>query len=197
MATPRKLSNALELDRRASATLSKTQDVFSFARHNRTGQVKAELEAGVDPDIRDDKGSSILIHAAQNNLKNMAKVALRTGIDINGVNFKGNTALHYCYAYGYVAGLGAYLVSKGADPDQQNGAGISANDAVRDPESFFAHEAAAQDDPRYTGRGAGATTREAEQWDNTLQTEEGQEGGPVARPTRREGHVYSRSTVRV
>ena len=37
-------------------------------------------------------------------------------------NKNGQTALHYCFAYGYFE-LGEYLVSKGASPDVRNANG--------------------------------------------------------------------------
>ena len=38
---------------------------------------------------------------------------------------KGNTPLHFCYAYGFAETLGQYLISKGADPKIQNNKGMT------------------------------------------------------------------------
>lgn len=100
------------------------QDIFSLARHNRIREVTALLDRGVPVDIRDKFGNTILIVACQNGLKRMAKLALRRGCDIDARNLKGNTALHFCHAYGYGSGLGAYLVEKGSDESVRNSAGF-------------------------------------------------------------------------
>jgi ankyrin repeat protein len=110
----------------AEATLTgeHVQDIFSLARHNRIREVTALLDRGIPVDIQDKFGNTILIVASQNGLKRMAKLALRRGCDIDARNLKGNTALHFCHAYGYGAGLGAYLVDKGADESARNLAGF-------------------------------------------------------------------------
>ncbi|CAK9102743.1 Methylenetetrahydrofolate reductase [Durusdinium trenchii] len=71
-------------------------------------------------DVRDHFGNSVLSIACQNGLKRIAKLALRRGADINAVNHRGNTPLHFCYMYQYGETLGAYLISKGADPMVRN-----------------------------------------------------------------------------
>jgi hypothetical protein len=38
---------------------------------------------------------------------------------------KGNTALHYCFRYGYGDTLGVYLISKGADRSILNHSGLN------------------------------------------------------------------------
>lgn len=43
----------------------------------------------------------MLLLAAQNNSRRMIKLALKHGGDIDAINSKGNTALHYAMAYGY------------------------------------------------------------------------------------------------
>lgn len=53
--------------------------------------------------------------ACQNGLKRVAKLALRRGADINATNYKGNSCLHFCFAFGYGDSLGSYLISKGAN----------------------------------------------------------------------------------
>jgi ankyrin repeat protein len=53
----------------------------------------------------------MLTYAAQNGNKRIAKICLRRGCKINAQNFRGQTALHYCYSFGY-SELGEYLESK-------------------------------------------------------------------------------------
>jgi ankyrin repeat protein len=78
------------------------------------------LDAGVPVDVADRYGNTILQIAAQNGLKRIAKLALRRGANINTQNFRGYTPLHYCYAFKFGDTLGAYLISKGADPLVRN-----------------------------------------------------------------------------
>jgi ankyrin repeat protein len=61
--------------------------IFSYARHNRIDQVKQLLdEEGVDPEVRDWAGNTILIIACQNGLKNMIKCVLRRGAHFDTQN---------------------------------------------------------------------------------------------------------------
>lgn len=63
---------------------------------------RAELDSrsGVPADVRDDHGNTILLVACQNGHKRAVKAALRRGADMNARNYRGNTALHFCYAFG-------------------------------------------------------------------------------------------------
>lgn len=96
------------------------EDIFSLARHGKISEVEDLLNRAVPVNVRDRHGNTILSVACQNGLKKMAKLALRRGADINARNYKGNTPLHFCYAYGYGDTLGAYLTSKGADTSLKN-----------------------------------------------------------------------------
>ncbi|EKX34207.1 hypothetical protein GUITHDRAFT_119624 [Guillardia theta CCMP2712] len=86
--------------------------LFSRARHGRYKEVEALLDSGLSPDLRDEFGNTVLIIAAQNGNKRITKICLRRGANINAQNFRGQTSLHYCYAFGYME-LGSYLESKG------------------------------------------------------------------------------------
>lgn len=99
------------------------EDIFSFARHNRSHELEGLLDKGVPVDVRDHHGNTVLSIACQNGLKRIAKIALRHGADLNTTNFRGNTPLHFCYKYGYGHSLGVYLLSKGADPTPRNNDG--------------------------------------------------------------------------
>lgn len=107
--------------------------IFSCVRHNRLDEVKAWLDAGGKADSRDYAGNTLLAVACQNGLKSMAKAALRAGGNINTANDVGNTPLHFCSAYGYADTLGAYILSKGADPGVRNKWGCTAADVRSDP----------------------------------------------------------------
>jgi hypothetical protein len=111
--------------------------VFRRIRHGRVGETFALFTSGaVDPNSRDRFGNTPLIVAAQNDRKRIAKMLVKTaGADVNLRNEKGNTALHYCYAYGHFE-LGTFLERKGADFRVANGAGVAPRDVFRkDPEA--------------------------------------------------------------
>ena len=63
-------------------------DIFSMTRHNRAREVLDLLERGVNPNIADAFGNTVLSIACQNGLKRIAKGALRKGADINYRNVR-------------------------------------------------------------------------------------------------------------
>ena len=79
--------------------------------------------------MRDRFGNTPLIVAAQNNRKRISKLCVRAGVPLDAVNAQGNSALHYCYGYGYFE-LGEYLIAKGADPDVKNADGLTPRDTL-------------------------------------------------------------------
>ncbi|OWZ23772.1 hypothetical protein PHMEG_0001303 [Phytophthora megakarya] len=126
---------------RVAAPPADDYDLFSAARHNRYDSVIYMLDQGVHVNSRDAYGNTLLSIACQNGLKRIVKLALRRGANINSQNNRGNTALHFCFAYGYGDSLGntalhfcfaygygdslgAYLISKGADTTIENDDGI-------------------------------------------------------------------------
>ncbi|KAF4131928.1 OTU-like cysteine protease domain-containing protein [Phytophthora infestans] len=92
---------------RSAAPPADDYDLFSAARHNHYDSVVYMLD-----------------NTCQNGLKRITKLALRRGANINSQNNRGNTALHFCFAYGYGDSLGAYLISKGADTTIENDDGL-------------------------------------------------------------------------
>ena len=100
-------------------------DIFSLTRHNHYDQVEHLLDAGYSPNLQDGNGNSILHIACQNGLKRIAKLALRRGAEINLQNRNGNTPLHFCFGLSFGETLGAYLISKGANPDMRNNIGMT------------------------------------------------------------------------
>ena len=77
-----------------------------------------------------------MLVAAQNGLKGMAKVLLNAGADLNCVNSKGNTALHFCFAYGF-AKLAAFLMKNGADDNIRNHEGMLCYDGLSKPGEYY------------------------------------------------------------
>lgn len=105
-------------------------DIFSLARHGRYVELESLFLNGIDPDSKDSFGNTILIIAAQNGNKRIAKMALRYGAQINMFNIMGNTALHFCNEYNYID-LAEYLISKGANQNIKNLREFKASEGVR------------------------------------------------------------------
>ena len=64
-----------------------------------------------------------MLVAAQNGSKRLVKTALRYNGNIDHQNYRGNTAAHYAFAYGYQL-LAEYILSKGADDRLKNELGL-------------------------------------------------------------------------
>ncbi|KAJ8599586.1 hypothetical protein CTAYLR_004698 [Chrysophaeum taylorii] len=84
----------------------------------------ADLEACIDTfqvplETIDDQGNTLLVLAAQQNDAKVVKFLLRRGANINAQNYRGNSALHFCFGYNF-DDLGNYLISKGANPNLLN-----------------------------------------------------------------------------
>ena len=109
---------------------------FSLARHNRYADLLDIMECEdpyFHPDTADSKGNSILLVACQNGLKRIVKLALKVGCDINHQNGSGNTALHFCYMYGFGDTLGKYIAEKGGDDTVLNYKQLSCYDVTMRP----------------------------------------------------------------
>ena len=78
---------------------------------------------GAPVDMADEDGNTLLIVAAQNGQKRIAKFLLRNGADIDGENFRENTALHFAREYGFYDFFD-YLVEKGANDTILNDEGM-------------------------------------------------------------------------
>jgi hypothetical protein len=121
--------------------------LFSKVRNQRYEEVEDLLVSGkISPDVRDQYGNNILIVACQNGNKKMAKICLRFGANINAQNYKGNTALHYCFSYQYIP-LGEYLISKGARDTIVNAFGLTCYEGVSPVKAVLAE---AQDTPEFS-----------------------------------------------
>lgn len=106
--------------------------IFSAIRNGRVSEAQDILVTHIstfDVDTRDSFGNTVLIVAAQNNRKRVTKMCVKAGVPLDAQNKQGNTALHYCYGYGYFE-LGEYLINKGANPDAVNNAGETAFDGL-------------------------------------------------------------------
>ena len=62
-------------------------------RHSRKDDVEQHLHAGIPVDIRDKFGNTLLITAAQNGNKSIAKLLLRRGANMDARNHKGQVTV--------------------------------------------------------------------------------------------------------
>jgi hypothetical protein len=107
---------------------SPSAQLFSWCRHKKVSELAAHLEssseAAADVFAQDLAGNTPLIVACQNGHLQLVKVLLAHGADLNARNHKGNSALHYCFNYGYEE-IGNYLIGCGADEFQTNAEGLT------------------------------------------------------------------------
>lgn len=98
--------------------------VFSWCRHRKVTELTSYLTEGGNADCLDGAGNTPLIVACQNGSLQICKLLMANGADLNAQNHKGNTALHYCFNYGY-EDIGTYLIEHGADDLQTNSEGLT------------------------------------------------------------------------
>lgn len=106
------------------------REVFSAARHGRHKEVDNALAAGFDPAYMDSFGNSLFHVACQNGNKRIAKLAIKYGGDMDAQNSKGNTGVHFLFAYGY-AEIGEYFIEKGASEDIRNDVNKAPREGIR------------------------------------------------------------------
>ena len=111
------------------------EEVASWIRNGRGTDLARFLQdtsnySHFDIDMREESTGNTLLHiACQSGSKNMAKICLRNGANINVQNNRGRTPLHHAVKYGFHT-LAEYIISKGA------------NDAIVDMEGYTCYEAA-------------------------------------------------------
>ena len=93
--------------------------IFSRTRHGRYAEVDQILSVGIPVDVCEEAGNTVLILAAQQGHVELCQLAVACGAAVNKQNLRGNTALHYCFSYGYKA-LVDVLISHGADKTIRN-----------------------------------------------------------------------------
>ena len=100
-------------------------ELASHARHGKYREIEDAMnqpDYNLPIDFQDDMGNTLLLIAAQNGNKRIAKLCLRRGATINKQNLAGQTVLHYAYGYGFQE-VFEYFVSKGADDSLKNADG--------------------------------------------------------------------------
>lgn len=104
--------------------------VFSAARHGRHKEVEEALVAGFNPTFADTFGNTLFHVACQNGNKRIGKLAIKYGGDMDAQNIKGQTGLHFLFAYGY-PDVAEYFIEKGADETIQNEFGKTAREGLK------------------------------------------------------------------
>jgi uncharacterized protein len=90
--------------------------LFDMARGGSTGDLTAYLDAGVPPDLTDDKGDTLLILAAYHGHPDTVAALLERGAEPDLVNDRGQTALAAAVFKQSAEAVG-HLLAAGADPD--------------------------------------------------------------------------------
>jgi hypothetical protein len=106
------------------------RQVYSSARHGRHKEVETSLAAGFDPNYMDSFGNTLFHVACQNGIKRICKLAIKYGGDMDAQNLKGNTGVHFLFAYGY-ADVGEYFIEKGASDQILNEVGKNCREGIR------------------------------------------------------------------
>jgi len=113
-------------------------ELSSFTRHSKYAEIEDAMnqpDFNMPIDYQDDAGNTLLLVAAQNGQKRVAKLLLRRGAGINKQNLAGQSVLHYAQGYGF-EDLFEYFMSKGADDSLKNAdnltcyEGLSADDVA-------------------------------------------------------------------
>jgi uncharacterized protein len=90
--------------------------LFDMARGGSTDDLRAYLEAGVPPNLTNDKGDSLLILAAYHGHPDTVAALLELGAEPDRVNDRGQTALAAA-VFRQSAETVGHLLEAGADPD--------------------------------------------------------------------------------
>lgn len=104
---------AEELDEQ---TLAFAHQMFDRAREGRTDELAAYVDAGLPPDLTNDKGDTLLILAAYHARPGTVTALLERGADPARTNDRGQTALA-AGVFRRSADVVTALLKAGADPD--------------------------------------------------------------------------------
>ena len=98
--------------------------LMSWCRHNKIAELSHAMYKGVDVNLRDEYGNTMLMVACQNGNYAITRLLVEYKTDLNAKNSKGNTALHFCFAYSF-HDIGNFLISNGADEYALNNDGLT------------------------------------------------------------------------
>lgn len=93
---------------------------FDFARNNEIENLKIMLDAGLNVNIANHKGNTLLMLAAYNNSLETAKLLLEKGADVDKVNDRKQTPLAGVCFKGYYE-MAELLLKFGANPHHEGG----------------------------------------------------------------------------
>jgi len=124
------VSEEKSIAQREGAGVPDLDTVFSQARNGRVKRVEDSLNAEFPVDSVDEKGTTLLLLAAQNVNRKLMELALNRGADINHQNTAGNTALHFAMAYDAEGSLAEFLIQKGANDALENNEGLTCYDGI-------------------------------------------------------------------
>jgi ankyrin repeat protein len=102
-----------------AATIAFAHQMFDLARTGATTELSANLDAGLPPNLTNDKGDTLLILAAYHAHPDTVAALLAHGADPARVNDRGQTALAAAVFRQSREAVGA-LLAAGADPDGGN-----------------------------------------------------------------------------
>jgi len=89
------------------------QTLIEFAQEGDVGEVKSLIESGVNVNLRDDFGRTILTYASEEGQIEVVKVLLEAGVDVNARADSGLTALRYALLTGQLE-MVEFLLEVGA-----------------------------------------------------------------------------------
>lgn len=97
---------------------------FDFARHNDKESLEIMLNAGLNVNLANHKGDTLLMLAAYNNSMEVAQMLLERGALVDKKNDKAHTPLAGVCFKGHVK-MAELLIKYGANPDEDNGMGLT------------------------------------------------------------------------
>lgn len=98
---------------------------FDFARQNEVDTLSKMIDAGLSPNLTNEKGDSLLMLASYNGSFETAKMLLEKGAEVDKKNDRGQTPLAGVAFKGNLE-IVKLLVENGANIDENNGLGMTA-----------------------------------------------------------------------
>lgn len=90
--------------------------LFQFAREGEAAQLAAYIEAGVSPDLTNERGDTLLMLAAYNGHADTVRALLERGAEVDRLNDRGQSPLAGAVFKGY-GEVVRVLFEAGADPN--------------------------------------------------------------------------------